>query len=302
MDEIIKIDTVDQYNMLYGLETMHPLVGVVDLKKATKRPNHVRINMGFYSLFLKQTKCGDLKYGKKLYDYQEGTIVSFAPGQVIGIELKEDVKPSSIGVVFHPDLIRGTSLGQNIKKYSFFSYEVNEALHISEMEQQIITDCLKNISMELEHGIDKHSKTLIAQNIELLLGYCMRFYERQFNTRSEVNKDVLVKFEELLDDYFLAQNAENSGLPTVRYFAEKVFLSPNYFGDLIKKETGKSAQQYILSKLITLAKDRMLNTNLSVSQIAYGLGFQYAQHFSRVFKKNVGCSPNEYRMQNNASL
>lgn len=178
MDEIIKIDTVDQYNMLYGLETMHPLVGVVDLKKATKRPNHIRINMGFYSLFLKQTKCGDLKYGKKLYDYQEGTIVSFAPDQVIGIEVKEDVKPASIGIVFHPDLIRGTSLGQNIKKYSFFSYEVNEALHVSEMEQQIITDCLKNISMELEHGIDKHSKTLIAQNIELLLGYCMRFYER----------------------------------------------------------------------------------------------------------------------------
>ena len=302
MDEIIKIDTVDQYNMLYGLETMHPLVGVVDLKKATKYPNHIRLNMGFYSLFLKHTKCGDLKYGKNLYDYQEGTIVSFAPDQVIGIDLKEDVKPSSIGIIFHPDLIRGTSLGQNIKKYSFFSYEVNEALHVSDVEQQIITDCLKNISMELEHAIDKHSKILIAQNIELLLGYCMRFYERQFNTRSEVNKDILVKFENLLDDYFVAQNAENSGLPTVRYFAEKVFLSPNYFGDLIKKETGKSAQQYILSKLITLAKDRMLNTNLSVSQIAYGLGFQYAQHFSRVFKKNVGCSPNEYRMQYNNSL
>lgn len=302
MDEIIKIATVDQYNMLYGLETMHPLVGVVDLKKATKYPNHIRLNMGFYSLFLKQTKCGDLKYGKNLYDYQEGTIVSFAPDQVIGIDLKEDVKPSSIGIIFHPDLIRGTSLGQNIKKYSFFSYEVNEALHVSDVEQQIITDCLKNISTELEHAIDKHSKILIAQNIELLLGYCMRFYERQFNTRSEVNKDILVKFENLLDDYFVAQNAENSGLPTVRYFAEKVFLSPNYFGDLIKKETGKSAQQYILSKLITLAKDRMLNTNQSVSQIAYGLGFQYAQHFSRVFKKNVGCSPNEYRMQYNDSL
>lgn len=302
MNEIIKLESIDQYNNLYGLETMHPLVGIIDLKKATHIPNHVRLNMGFYSLFLKHTKCGDLQYGKKEYDYQEGTIVSFAPGQVIGIELKEDYKPSSTGIIFHPDLIRGTSLGQNIKKYSFFSYEVNEALHLSEAEQQIITECLKNISIELEHDIDKHSKTLIVKNIELLLDYCMRFYERQFNTRSKVNKDILVRFENLLDDYFAGQHAESNGLPTVRYFAEKVFLSPNYFGDLIKKETGKTAQQYILSHLIDRAKDRIVNTNLSVSQIAYGLGFQYAQHFSRLFKKSVGCSPNEYRTQNKMAL
>ncbi len=297
MDEILKIDTVDQYNELYGLETMHPLVNIVDLTKATKRPNHVRLNMGFYSLFLKHTKCGDLKYGKKLYDYQEGTIVTFAPGQVVGIEMKEDAKPSSIGVVFHPDLIRGTSLGQNIKQYSFFSYEVSEALHLSEEERQIIMDCFEKIRMELGHAIDRHSKTLIAKNIELLLDYCMRFYERQFHTRSKVNKDILVQFENLLDDYFLEKNAENNGLPTVKYFADKVCLSSNYFGDLVKKETGQSAQQYIMFKLINLAKDRILNTNESVSQIAYGLGFQYAQHFSRLFKRNVGCSPNEYRVQ-----
>lgn len=299
MDEIIKIDTIDQYDQLYGLETLHPLVGIVDLTKATRRPNHVRLNMGFYSLFLKHTKCGDLKYGKKQYDYQEGTIVSFGPGQVIGIELKDDAKLSSIGLVFHPDLIRGTSLGQNIKQYSFFSYEVNEALHLSEEERQIILDCFSKIRLELSHAIDKHSKTLIAKNIELLLDYCMRFYERQFNTRNKVNKDILVQFENLLDAYFTEKNAEENGYPTVKYFADKVFLSPNYFGDLIKKETGKSAQQYIMSKLIDQAKDRIVNTGQSVSQIAYGLGFQYAQHFSRLFKKNVGCSPNEYRMQNN---
>lgn len=302
MNEIIKIDTVDQYNKLYGLETMHPLVGVVDLTKATKRPNHVRINLGIYSLFLKHTNCGDLKYGKKLYDYQEGTVVCMAPNQVFGIELKDDVKPSSLGLVFHPDLIRGTSLGQNIKQYSFFSYEVSEALHISDEERQIIIDCFDKISIELGHAIDKHSKTLIAKNIELLLDYCMRFYERQFNTRTKVNKDVIVQFENLLDDYFMGDNAENNGFPTVKYFADKVYLSPNYFGDLIKKETGKSAQQYIMSKLIDIAKDKMLNTHLPVSQIAYSLGFQYAQHFSRLFKKNVGCSPNEYRMQNTINL
>lgn len=299
MDEIISIDTVDLYNQLYGLETKHPLVGVVDLSNATNRPNHIRINMGLYAIFLKHAKCGDLKYGKGEYDYQEGTIVTFAPGQVIGIELKKDARPSSIGLVFHPDLIRGTSLGDVIKRYTFFSYEVNEALHLSEEERQIIIDCLAKISLELEHAIDKHTKPLIAKNIELLLDYCMRFYERQFNTRSKVNKDILVQFENLLDNYFLEQNAEKNGLPTVRYFAEKVFLSPNYFGDLIKKETGKTAQYYILSKLMNLAKDRILNSSQSVTQIAYELGFQYAQHFSRLFKKNVGCSPNEYRTQNN---
>ena len=298
MDEIIKIDTIDKYNKLYGLETMHPLVGVVDLTKATAFPNHIRMNMGIYSLFLKQTICGDLKYGKKLYDYQEGTIVSFAPGQVIGIELKEEARPSSVGIVFHPDLIRGTSLGENIKQYSFFSYEVNEALHVSEEERQIIIDCLDKVRIELSHAIDKHSKTLIAKNIELLLDYCMRFYERQFNTRSKVNKDILVQFENLLDDYFQGKNAESNGYPTVKYFADKVFLSPNYFGDLIKKETGQTAQQYILSKLISLAKDRIINSNRSVSEIAYELGFQYTQHFSRLFKKNVGCSPNEYKKMN----
>lgn len=299
MDEIIKIDTVDQYNKFYGLETLHPLVAVVDLTKATQHPNHVRINMGVYSLFLKHTKCGDLKYGKKQYDYQEGTVVCMAPHQVIGIELKEGVKPSSLGLVFHPDLIRGTSLGQNIKQYSFFSYEVSEALHVSDEERQIIIDCLDKIRIELGHAVDKHTKTLIAKNIELLLDYCMRFYERQFNTRAKVNKDVVVQFENLLNDYFTGSNAEVNGFPTVRYFADKVCLSPNYFGDLIKKETGKNAQQYIISKLIDMAKERILNTQLPVSQIAYGLGFQYAQHFSRLFKKNVGCSPNEYRMLNN---
>lgn len=298
MDEIIRVDTIDQYNKLYGLETMHPLVGVVDLTKATTFPNHVRMNMGVYSLFLKQTLCGDLKYGKKLYDYQEGTIVSFAPGQVIGVELKENIRPSSVGIVFHPDLIRGTSLGETIKQYSFFSYEVNEALHVSEEEKQIIMDCFDKIRIELSHAIDKHSKTLIAKNIELLLDYCMRFYERQFNTRSKANKDILVRFENLLDDYFQGDNVEINGYPTVKYFADKVFLSPNYFGDLIKKETGQTAQQYIISKLIGFAKDRIVNTNLTVSEIAFGLGFQYAQHFSRLFKKNVGCSPNEYKRLN----
>ena len=295
MKEVIKLDTVDQYNQFFGLETLHPLVSVVDLSEATKFPTHFTMNYGIYALFLKKVKCGDSRYGRQIYDYQEGTVTSFAPGQVVETEMQQGVKPSAHGLLFHPDLIKGTSLGQDIKQYSFFSYASAEALHLSEEEKGIFMDCLEKIEMELQHPIDKHSKRLISRNIELLLDYCMRFYERQFITRSESNKSVLVKFEALLDDYFQSGKPQTDGLPSVKYFADKVFLSPNYFGDLIKKETGKSAQEYIQTRMIDLAKEMIAGTEKTVSQIAYELGFQYSQHFNRIFKKNVGYTPGEYR-------
>ena len=299
MDEITKIETIDQYDQLFGLETLHPLVNVIDFSKATKTVEYYHMNIGFYSLFLKDINCGDLKYGRNYYDYQEGTVVCMAPGQVIGIDNRKKTpqRTKSIGVLFHPDLIRGTSLGQNIKNYSFFSYEVNEALHLSEQEKEIVTDCIHKIQIELEHAIDKHSKQLIVRNIELLLDYCMRFYERQFITRNQVNKDIIVRFEHLLDEYFQGQVALTEGLPSVKYFADKVCLSPNYFGDLIKKETGKTAQEYIQYHLIEIAKEQILDPGKSISQIAYGLGFQYPQHFTRLFKRLVGQTPNEYRSE-----
>ena len=295
MKEVIKLDTVDQYNQFFGLETLHPLVSVVDLSEATKFPTHFTMNYGIYALFLKKVKCGDIRYGRQIYDYQEGTVTSFAPGQVVETEMQQGVKPSAHGLLFHPDLIKGTSLGQDIKQYSFFSYASAEALHLSEEEKGIFMDCLEKIEMELQHPIDKHSKRLISRNIELLLDYCMRVYERQFITRSESNKSVLVKFEALLDDYFQSDKPQTDGLPSVKYFADKVFLSPNYFGDLIKKETGKSAQEYIQTRMIDLAKEMIAGTEKTVSQIAYELGFQYSQHFNRIFKKNVGYTPGEYR-------
>lgn len=295
MKEVIKLDTVDQYNQFFGLETLHPLVSVVDLSEATKFPTHFTMNYGIYALFLKKVKCGDIRYGRQIYDYQEGTVTSFAPGQVVETEIQQGVKPSAHGLLFHPDLIKGTSLGQDIKQYSFFSYASAEALHLSEEEKGIFMDCLEKIEMELQHPIDKHSKRLISRNIELLLDYCMRFYERQFITRSESNKSVLVKFEALLDDYFQSDKPQTDGLPSVKYFADKVFLSPNYFGDLIKKETEKSAQEYIQTRMIDLAKEMIAGTEKTVSQIAYELGFQYSQHFNRIFKKNVGYTPGEYR-------
>ena len=285
---IIKLNTVDDYNRLFGLETLHPLVNVIDLSQATSFPTHFTVNYGVYALFLKETKCGDIRYGRQPYDYQEGTITSFAPGQVTETDMPEGVKPKAKGIVFHPDLIKGTSLGQEIRSYSFFSYDSREALHLSDDEKTIILDCLSKIRMELTHPIDKLSRRLISRNIQLLLDYCMRFYNRQFVTRTEANKDVLTRFEHLLDDYFQSGKTQTAGIPTVRYFAEAVFLSPNYFGDLVKKETGKSPQEYIQAKIMDLAKDMLLGSEKSVSQIAYDLGFQYSQHFNRVFKRNTG--------------
>lgn len=298
MDNIVNLESVDRYNSMYGLETLHPLVSVVDLTKATKIINHTQMNYGVYALFLKLTKSCDLKYGRRSYDYQEGTIVCFAPGQTVRVDMIEDeITPEVYGIVFHPDLIRGTSLAKSMKSYTFFSYAVNEALHLSDQEKEIVMDCLKKISIELEHAIDKHSKALIAMNIELLLNYCMRFYERQFITRSNANKDALTKFEQLLNEYFLSKLPMQEGLPSVKYFADKICLSSNYFGDMVKKETGKTPQEHIQDKVIEMAKEHIVETNETVSQIAYTLGFQYPQHLCRLFKKRVGCTPNEYRTQ-----
>lgn len=297
MDEILRLESVCQYNELMGQETQHPLVSVIDFSKTTPM-KHVRMNIGFYTIFLKDVKCGDLKYGRSYYDYQEGTLVFIAPGQVVGIENNGEVfQPQGRALLFHPDLIRGTSLGHSIKDYTFFSYESNEALHLSEKERQVIIDCLNKIEFELMHAIDKHSKTLIVTNIELLLSYCVRFYDRQFITRENVNKDILVRFERLLGEYFQSDKPQTLGLPSVRYCADQLHLSANYLGDLIKKETGKSAQEHIQLKLMDIAKERMFDTSKSVSEIAYELGFKYPQHFSRMFKKSVGYSPNEYRQQ-----
>lgn len=296
MEKIIHLDTVDKYNKLYGLETLHPLVSIVDLTKATAIVNRIQMNYGLYALFLKEGKSCDIKYGRRNYDYQQGTIVSFAPGQVIEVNMTQDeVQPKVYGVLFHPDLIRNTSLGQNIKDYGFFAYSSNEALHLSEREKAIVMDCFAKIQSELEHGIDKHSKQLISMSIELLLGYCMRFYERQFITREVVNRDFLQKFESLIDDFFKNNISQDNGLPSVKYFADSVHLSANYFGDLIKKETGKSAQEYIQFKLIERAKDLIMQSDKTISEIAYELGFAYPQHFGRLFKKQTGMTPNKFR-------
>ena len=298
MEEIQKINSMDDYNKLFGLEPRHPLVSVVDLSQATRWPTQAVFNYGIYALFLKDTKCGDIRYGRQLYDYQDGTIVSFGPGQIAGINMPSGVRPAAHGLLFHPDLIRGTALGQEIRNYTFFSYEANEALHLSEEERQTIMDCLNKIQAELEHAIDKHSRRLITANIGVLLDYCLRFYDRQFVTRNQQNNDIIVRFERLLDEYFDGPMPQQEGLPSVKYFADKVFLSPNYFGDMIRKQTGKTASEYIQTKVIERAKENLLSSDKTMSEIAYDLGFQYPQHLSRMFKRVAGCTPNEFRAQN----
>ena len=296
--QVNRIDSVKQYNAYVGADTQHPLVSVVNFNEIPSI-QHFRHYMGVYAVFLKNVKCGNITYGCQPYDYEDGTLVFVSPGQVYGIDSNgQSMKPSGYALVFHPDLIKGTHLGKTIKDYSFFSYEVNEALHLSKKERKTIVDCLEKIAAELEQNIDKHSKTLIVSNVELFLNYCMRFYDRQFITRANENKDILTRFEGLLQDYFASGKSAILGLPSVAYCADQLHLSPNYFGDLIKKETGNTALDYIQSKLIDEAKGKIFDSGKTVNAIATELGFKYQQHFTRLFKSKTGMTPLEYRSSN----
>jgi AraC-like DNA-binding protein len=299
MGEILKFETIAQYNEYNNHPTLHPLVTVIDYSKAAPRTLR-KSYFGFYMILLKDVHCGDLKYGKNTYDYQEGTLVIIAPGQVVGVDTPNDqYQPKGHGVIFHSDIIKGTSLGRHIEDYTFFSYNMSEALHISERERQLVLDCFSKIKYELEHAVDKHSKTLISANIELLLNYCVRFYDRQFITRDNVHKGILERFEALLNNFFGSDRPQTVGLPSVAWCANQLNLSPNYFGDLIKKETGKSAHEYITLKVIDVAKEKIFDANKSLSEIAYELGFKYPNHFTRLFKQHVGITPLEYRASSN---
>ncbi|MCD7901543.1 MAG: helix-turn-helix domain-containing protein [Bacteroides sp.] len=299
MNEIMNFDTIHDYNSFLGIETLHPLGSSIDFSEVKKEFHHIRKRYGFYFIFLKDVKCGDLIYGRHTYDYQEGTLVFIGPGQIAGKDdTGETFHMQGWGLCFHPDLLRGALLGQKMNEYTFFSYESNESLHMSERERQIIVNCFREIKDELSHSVDKHSKSIITANIEVFLNHCLRFYDRQFITRENINKDVLSRFEELLNGYFDSDKPQTIGLPSVQYFADELHLSANYFGDLIKKETGKSAQEYIQIKVIEKAKDRLYNPDKSINEIAYELGFKYPHHFSRMFKKVVGSSPSDYRLRN----
>lgn len=295
MKKTIKLDSIDAYNKLYGLETYHPLVTVVDLKQAKLPVNHVTMDYGVYALFLKNGVNCSLKYGRRSYDYQEGTVVSFSPGKVVDVEMERDeVTLDVIGLLFHPDLVYGTSLADKIASFRFFDYSQTEALHLSEEERRIFLDCLARIKEETEHPVDNHSAALIAVHIQVLLEYLHRFYDRQFITRHKVNSEVVANFEKQLKEYY-EEGGRGAGIPSVAYFADKANLSAGYFGDLIKKETGSTPKDLISLHIIGLAKHRLVSTRDDVSLIAYDLGFEYPAHFSRMFKRLVGQSPSQFR-------
>jgi len=300
MEKVLNINSISDFNAANNHKTLHPLVTVIDYSKASPRDwgdvDSIKFHYGLYSVILKDVVCGDLRYGRHYYDYQAGTLVFYAPGQFVSMENPKVVyQPMGFGLLFHPDFLIGTHLSKMIGQYKFFDYQTNEALHLSDDERQMILDIFLKIEFELKQPIDKHSKKLIASNIELFLDYCQRFYDRQFITRDVAHKGILEKFENLLNSYFESDQPQNIGLPSVTYFAEELNLSANYFGDLIKKETGQSAKEFIINKLIETAKSKVYEVDKNVNQIAFELGFKYPQHFSRLFKEKVGYSPSEFR-------
>ncbi len=287
-------NTIQDFNDYLGVKTLHPLVSVERVEYTSLVQEAVH-HYGIYALFLKENKGCKLSYGRTEYDFDEMTVTSFAPGQTVKVEPVPEVPfPKYTVLAFHPDLLNRTSLGKSITRYEFFDYLSNEALHLSAAEVNIFREVLSMIELELHRPIDKHSRELIVSNIELLLNYCLRFYDRQFITRKEINHSVVKKFISLLDEY-IARKAEREGLPTVAYFADKCCYSPKYFGELVKTETGQTAKGFINDRLVSVSRQLLVDETLSITQISQHLGFEYPQHFVRFFKARTGKTPSEYR-------
>lgn len=296
MIDKIRFDTIQQVNDFYGVPTLHPMVSVLHLERTDSEAlSKYQLHYGVYAIWLKETKGCNLSYGRTPYDFDEQTVTSFEPGQTVTVEItNRNIRPRCIGLLFHPDFLNRTQLGRNMQRYEFFSYSSTETLHLSRTEVCIFKQVLDMIEMELQHPIDNHTRELIVSNIELLLNYCLRFYDRQFITREEINHNVVKQFDALLKNY-IQKLAEKEGLPTVSYFADKCCLTPGYFGQLVKTETGRTAKDFINDRLLISAKEFLNDDQLTVNQISARLGFEYPQHFVRFFKQHTGQTPNEYR-------
>lgn len=302
-DDIIRIKNISELHRILGYsKPSHPLISFIDFSKLDISDEHAsrRVVTGFYTIMLKNHVQGKIKYGREYYDFQEGTLIFIAPEQVITMEVdREELegRPEGWGLFFHPDLLRRSGLAARMKDYSFFSYELNEGLHLSERERETITSIVEKIESEYSMNIDEYSHSLIVSNLELLLNYCRRFYGRQFITRENQNRDIVKRLDHFLREYINSERLKEAGIPSVKYCAEQMCLSPNYLSDLLKKETGKNTQEHIHYYLIERAKNRLLGSSSSINEIAYELGFEYPQYFSKLFKTKTGFSPADYRKQ-----
>ncbi len=293
MEEVF-LNTVQDFNDYQGVETLHPLVSVVHVEN-TEHIQECVMHYGLYAIYLKENKGCKLSYGRTPYDFDEMTVTSFAPGQVVKVEPNPDVPFAKFtALVFHPDLLNRTALGRQMSRYEFFDYSSTEALHLSVQEVEVFRGVITMIEQELHRAIDKHTRELIISNIELLLNYCLRFYDRQFITREEINHSVVKRFMELLDDY-ISSKALREGLPTVAYFADKCCLSSGYFGNLVRVETGRTAKDIIADRLLAHAKQLLNDDTLTITMISERMGFDYPQHFVRFFKSHTGKTPSAYR-------
>ena len=293
MQEVF-LNTVQDFNDYQGVETLHPLVSVVRVEN-TEHIQKCVMHYGLYAIYLKETKACQLSYGRTSYDFDEMTVTSFSPGQTVTVEPNPDVPfVKFTALVFHPDLLNRTPLAKQMNRYEFFDYTSTEALHLSAQEVEIFKGVLTLIEQELHRAIDKHTRELIVSNIELLLNYCLRFYDRQFITREEINHTVVKKFLNQLDEY-INEKAVSEGLPTVAYFAGKCGLSTGYFGTLVKTETGRTAKDLINDRILAKAKALLQSETSSVTQVSVRLGFEYPQHFIRFFKSLTGKTPSQWR-------
>lgn len=299
-DNIFRSKSIAELLQNMGLgKPAHPLIAVIDTSQLAYGEEFVgmRFSSDLYCIALKDQGCG-IDYGRKHYDFTEGALIFTAPEQVFKVTKAQALNQSQGWMLyFHPDLIRNTALGEQIDKYSFFNYEVHEALYLSEQEEEILTQIVKLIDNEINQRIDNHSQQVLVSNIELMLNYSVRFYERQMNTRSAQLTDVLAKVEKLLKAYYQNNHLIETGPPTIQYLAEKCHLSPSYLSDVLTKETGKSAKDHINDFLVDKAKHLLLSSNDSISGIAYSLGFNYPHYFSRMFKQKTGKTPQDYRQQ-----
>jgi len=306
MQQTVEIHSISQMHQMGGLpKPKHQLVSVIhnrDIKTVASLQGVKVINHLYVVIFKSSSICNSFSYGRNSYDHEEGTLVFTAPGQVMefdnGADAAEEIDPDGWSLVFHPNLFRRSDLAQKINRYSFFHYDSNEALHVSDQERGAIEDLLGKIIQEYSQKLDRHSQHLIVSNIELFLDYCLRFYDRQFFSRTNLSQDTISKFERFLLNYFESDRVLEAGIPSVEYCAKQLNFSPNYLSDLLKKETGKTALEHIHFFLIEKAKTSLLNSSDSISGIAYSLGFEFPQRFSNLFRSKTGMSPKEYRHLN----